>query len=59
MGSCYLCDYTGEGYKYTDITTCNIEEPQQKYRLGTVSNSNNEGGTSTCSLSPLGSLGSF
>ena len=24
---------------HTDITTCNIEEPQQTYRLGKVSNS--------------------
>ena len=23
---------------HTDITTCNIEESQQKYRIGTVSN---------------------
>ena len=33
MGSCYSGDHIHE-----DNTTCNIEEPQQKYRLGTVNN---------------------
>ena len=32
MGECYSADHI-----HKDIT-CNIEEPQQKYRLGTVSN---------------------
>ena len=38
MGSCNSGDQIAEVHTYTDITTCNIEEPQQKYRLGTVSN---------------------
>ena len=38
MGSCYSGDHIAEGHTHTDITTCNIEEPQKKYRLGTVSN---------------------
>ena len=38
MGSCYSGNHTGEDYIHMDITTCNIEEPQQKYHLGTVSN---------------------
>ena len=34
MGNCYLIDHiTAEDYIHTDIT-CNIEEPQQRYRLG-------------------------
>ena len=36
MGSCYSGD-TAEDHIHTDITTCNIEEPQQKYRIGMVS----------------------
>ena len=36
MGSCYSGDGIAEDYIHTDITTCNIEEPQQKYYLGTV-----------------------
>ena len=36
MGNFYSADYIAEGQIQTDIT-CNIEEPQQKYRLGTVS----------------------
>ena len=37
MGSCYLGDYIAEDHIHTNITF-NIEEPQQKYRLGTASN---------------------
>ena len=37
MGNCYSTDQTAEDHIHTDIA-CNIEEPQQKYRLGTVSN---------------------
>ena len=37
MHKCYLVDHTAEDHIHTDIT-CNIEEPQQKYRLGSVSN---------------------
>ena len=36
MGSCDSGDDIPEDHIHTDITTCNIEEPQQKYRLGTV-----------------------
>ena len=36
MGSCYSIDNIAEDHIHTDIT-CNIEEPQQKYHLGTVS----------------------
>ena len=38
MGSCFSSDHIAEDHIHTDITTCNIEEPQQKYRIGTVSN---------------------
>ena len=37
MGNCYSADHIAEDHMHTDIT-CNIEDPQQKYRLGTVSN---------------------
>ena len=37
MGNCYSGDHIAEDHIHTDIT-CYIEEPQQKYRLGTVSN---------------------
>ena len=37
MGNCYSIDHIAVDHIHTDIT-CNIEEPQQKYRLGTVSN---------------------
>ena len=37
MGNCYSIDYIAEYHIHTDLT-CFIEEPQQKYRLGTVSN---------------------
>ena len=38
MGSCYSGDHIAQDNIHTDITTYNIGEPQQKYRLGTVSN---------------------
>ena len=38
MGNCYSIVHIAEDHIHTDIT-CNTEEPQQKYRLGTVSNS--------------------
>ena len=38
MGSCYSGDHNAEDHKHTDTIRCNIEEPQQKYCLGTVSN---------------------
>ena len=34
MGICYLDDHNAEDHIHMDITTCNLEEPQQKYRLG-------------------------
>ena len=37
MGNYYSTDHIVEDHIHTDIT-CNIEEPQQKYRLGTDSN---------------------
>ena len=37
MGNCYLADHIAEDHIRTDIT-CDIEEPQQKYRLETVIN---------------------
>ena len=37
MGSCYSDDYFFRDRINLDIT-CNPEEPQRKYRLGTVSN---------------------
>ena len=36
MSNCYSADHIAEDHIHTDIT-CNIEELQQKYRLGTVS----------------------
>ena len=38
MGSCYSGDHIAEDHKRTHKTTCIIEVPHQKYRLGTVSN---------------------
>ena len=38
MKGCYSDDYIAGDQIHTDITICNIEEPQQKYRLGTSSN---------------------
>ena len=37
MGSCYSGDHTAKDHIHTGII-CNIDEPRQKYRLGTVSN---------------------
>ena len=37
MGLCYSVDRIAENHIHTDIT-CNLEEPQQKYSLGTASN---------------------
>ena len=37
MGDCYSADHIAEDHIHTDITY-KIEEPQQMYRLGTVSN---------------------
>ena len=39
MGNCYPGEHIAEDYIHTDIIACIIREPQQKYRLGTVSNS--------------------
>ena len=36
MGNCYSGDNIAEAHIHTDITTCTIEEPQRKYRLGTI-----------------------
>ena len=38
IGSYYSGDYIVRDRIYTDITACNIEEPHQKHRLGTVCN---------------------
>ena len=43
MGNCYPSDHIGEDHIHTDIT-CDTEEPQEKYRLGTVSNRSLGGG---------------
>ena len=37
MDSCYSGDHITGDYLHMGITTFNIEEPQGKYRLGTVS----------------------
>ena len=37
MGKCNSTDHIAEDNIHTD-RTCNTEEPQQKYRLGIVSN---------------------
>ena len=37
MGNAYSADHIAKDHIHTDIT-CNTREPQQKYRLGTVSN---------------------
>ena len=37
MGNFFSADRIGEHHLHID-TTCNTEEPQQKYRLGKVSN---------------------
>ena len=36
MENCHSGDHIVKDHIHTYITTCNIEEPQQKYRLGTV-----------------------
>ena len=36
MGNCNSIDHIAEDHIHTDIS-CNIDEPQQKYRIGTVS----------------------
>ena len=46
MGNCYSVDHIAEDHIYTDITY-NIEEPQQKYRLGMVSKRLLGGGAQT------------
>ena len=38
IGSCCSGDLIAEIHIHTDITIYNIEEPQQKYHLGTASN---------------------
>ena len=38
MGSFYSGDIVAEDDIHTDITTCNTEELQQKYRLGSLCN---------------------
>ena len=37
IGNFYSIDHIAEDHTHTNIT-CSIEEPQQKYRIGTVSN---------------------
>ena len=44
MGGCYSDDHIAKDQIQTDIAICDIEEPQQKYRLGTVSNRLHWGG---------------
>ena len=48
MSSCYSGDHIAEDQIHIDISSCNIEEPQQKYLLGTVSNRLFGGGGYTC-----------
>ena len=38
MGSSFSGDHIAVDHIHMDITTCKIEESQQLYRLGTVSN---------------------
>ena len=38
MGNSYSDDHIAVDHIHADITICNIEEPQQKYRFETVSN---------------------
>ena len=49
MGSSYLGDHNAENHIYTDITS-NISQPQQKYRLGMVSNRLFWGGRRTLNM---------
>ena len=44
MGSCYSDNHIAKDHIHTDIATCDIEEPQQNYRLGRVSNRLHWGG---------------
>ena len=37
MGNRYAADHIAKDHIHTDVA-CNTEEPQQKYRLGTISN---------------------
>ena len=46
MDNSHSIDYIAEDHIHTDIT-CNIEEPQQKCRLGTVINRLRGGGVNT------------
>ena len=38
MASRFSGDHIAGDHTHTGVATCNIEETQQKYRLGTVSN---------------------
>ena len=50
MGNCYSTDHIAEDH--TDMI-CNVEEPQQNYHLGTVSNRlQGEGGLKLVLLDP-------
>ena len=56
MVNCYSTEHIAEYHIHTDMS-CNKEEPQQKYRLGTVSNRILEGvglkhGSKLCPLLP-------
>ena len=51
MGNCYSADYFAEDHIHTDMT-CNTEETQQKYRIGTVSNRLKGGGLKHVFLGP-------
>ena len=51
MGNCYSIDHIAEEHIQTDIA-CSIEEPQQKYHLGTVSNRLLVGGLKLVLLDP-------
>ena len=44
MSNCYSGDHITEDHIHINITTCYTEEPQQTYRLGTVSNRSLGGG---------------
>ena len=48
MDSCYSGDHIAGDFMHTNITTCNIEEPQKKCRLGMVSNKLLVGRAYTC-----------
>ena len=38
MDSCFSSDHFARDHISTDITTCNTEEPEQKYCFGALSN---------------------